>query len=79
MTYGLRPTQGLLSLAPIGQNGGVFEVPAQLDAYSAPEPSTLVTFLAVAMVLTTKYRFGRSRRSIRTRTSNDATTSEPGG
>ncbi len=35
IAYGLHPTQGLLSLAPIGQNGGVFEVQAQLDAYSA--------------------------------------------
>jgi hypothetical protein len=41
IVYGIYPTSYLVSLVPTSQNGGVFNLEADLDVYSTPEPTPL--------------------------------------
>ncbi len=65
IAYSLYPTSTAVILDPTGQNGNAFPAQAQLDAYSAPEPSALATFVAAAIALVMRSRFGRSQRLVR--------------
>ncbi len=61
ISYGLYPTNTLIALAPTSQNGGVFDVKAELDVYNAPEPTTLALLLAAGVLLSAKRCYGRRR------------------
>ena len=49
--YSLYPTASLISLDPSSQNGGTFNLQAELDDVSVPEPTALAMLAALGMIL----------------------------
>ncbi len=52
--YSLYPTTALIALDPTSQNGGVFNVQAELDVVSTPEPTPLAMLAAVGLMLSVR-------------------------
>jgi len=63
IVYGLYPTSSLVTLVPTNQNGGVFDLQAELDAYNAPEPTPLALFVAAGVFLLVRRYLGATKRS----------------
>jgi hypothetical protein len=63
VTYGLYPTNTLITLDPTSANGGVVGVRAELDIFSVPEPTPFAMLVVSGMILALRRYVGGNSAS----------------